>query len=921
MFCFLHFVPLVHSASGNWTQPFEEDTSDLQVYETGTAHPPWDSQGATGEDYLRFGKLVTTYYGAGVLIENIAIPNGSIINDAYLYFQADVSDTGTCDLRIAAEDVDTASLFTDVANYNGRARTSYISWAASSFVGDAYYSSPNLTSIVQTVINRAGWVSGNEIVFFIEDDGAGTSTTKRQVGCTTGTRTAPILYVTWTVSTAPEYDYVDSQTNVDSHTDHGTHSSFTAQKATDWTNDSLIEANTNTTALNNAENFVDSNTSNIDSHTGHGTSSNFTAQQDANVLYNDTLTEANVPIAAGSEWLSCDSNDTTYYAWTEYGTAPYLSAIDWTSGKGGNYIQEESAAGSQGWFGFPSTTGPAGGVYTVNISIYCNNDDGPADDYADVITDFTGGSGTDIGDCAGHTAWAYDNFTVTNCDTATEVAALRVYFAYVKSGGGDDVRIDYVRIGVSWVAINNYELDYEFSWTTADYDEANEYLCIRTNSYTGTAENLGVDVWDGSWKSISASLTASAWNNISITTNLTGATIYFRFIGKTESSDTAQNTWVIECNLIHTWSVGVNYELDLEEQFTGANFSRTSVELCVRMGAYNTTENLRLDYWNASASAWIVAVATLTTNIWNNVSVKTYTSNASVTFTVRFVGVTESGDTERSMWDKDACLLHTWDSTENYAPTNDACDSTATFSVDTDSWVNMTVSDQNLVADLKTVQITVTTSDAKTFVLLWTQATGVFSETSDESNICILNTGGSVRVNVDSDTDKIAFLFRINADAQKGNCNVQTVTTDDSSETDTDTYTSEFAIAFYSSITIATASHTWTNATTGIVSQLIDETWINFTVTANVLFKIQAKAGGNLVNGSDIINIGNVTIHKDTLGSAIPLTTEYADVVGWTSQTMGQNLELYVKLWLSVPSTSQPWLDFHYTLYLQVTEQ
>jgi len=48
----------------------------------------------------------------------------------------------------------------------------------------------------------------------------------------------------------------------------------------------------NAAIIDNSENFVDANTSNIDVHPGHGTSSNFTAQQDANVAFNDTLTEA-----------------------------------------------------------------------------------------------------------------------------------------------------------------------------------------------------------------------------------------------------------------------------------------------------------------------------------------------------------------------------------------------------------------------------------------------------------------------------------------------------------------------------------------------------------------------------------------------------------------------------------------------------
>jgi hypothetical protein len=258
--------------------------------------------------------------------------------------------------------------------------------------------------------------------------------------------------------------------------------------------------------------------------------------------------------------------------------------------------------------------------------------------------------------------------------------------------------------------------------------------------------------------------------------------------------------------------------------------------------------------------------------------------------------------------------------TTNTAPTNDACDSTATFTVNIDGWVNMTVSDANLVADLATVMISVTTFDSKTFNLTWTQATDAFAETLDASGICTLNSTSSVRVNVDSDTDKIAFLFKISVAAQSGACSVQATTTDDGALSDTDTYSAEFSIASYSVLTILSgnSTHTWVNATSGTSDNLLDQGAIYFNVTANFVFKIQAKGDGNLIKGSDYIALGNVTIHADTLGSSIPLTTEYADVGGLTSQAMGADLTLSVKVWLDVPA-DQPVGNYLYVLTLQVT--
>jgi len=126
----------------------------------------------------------------------------------------------------------------------------------------------------------------------------------------------------------------------------------------------------------------------------------------------------------------------------------------------------------------------------------------------------------------------------------------------------------------------------------------------------------------------------------------------------------------------------------------------------------------------------------------------------------------------------------------------------------------------------------------------------------------------------------------------------------------------------YSSLVVlgGNSSHTWANAIQGTSDNLIDQGSIYFNVTANFVYRIQAKGDGNLVNGTDYIGLGNVTIHKDTLGSSVSLTTDYADVGGLTSQTPGEDIMVSVKLWLDVPA-GQALKDYTYTLNIQITSQ
>jgi hypothetical protein len=108
--------------------------------------------------------------------------------------------------------------------------------------------------------------------------------------------------------------------------------------------------------------------------------------------------------------------------------------------------------------------------------------------------------------------------------------------------------------------------------------------------------------------------------------------------------------------LIHIWhNGGASYELDLEVQWTNADYARTNEELCIYAGTTGA-ENIRVDVWNGSA--WINILTDLTANSWNNVSVSSYLGSA--VFTIRFKGGTEISDTNQDSWNIDATLLHVW---------------------------------------------------------------------------------------------------------------------------------------------------------------------------------------------------------------------------------------------------------------------
>jgi len=440
------------------------------------------------------------------------------------------------------------------------------------------------------------------------------------------------------------YDFVDnSGSNVDASGDKGTHSFFPAQKAgPDGIVDTLTEGDT---AGENVEDDVDSNASDLDASADKGTETGFTNARGSSLdgSYMN-IEETDTGSAGGSEWLDSDSFDSTWTDWTEVGSSPYLSGQDQPN----NYIYTKSHHNQEGWFGFPSTT--LTGTLNVNISIYCRNDDGVWNDRAEVYVDYTGtGSGSLVGSVAQHTNWQYDAIDLGS-HTAGEVNSLRVYLRYVQIILADDVFIDHMRIGVSSSASVNYQIDFEYQWTTAAYSSDSKEVCIYVEAHTGS-ETLDVNHWSGSWTPL-GTITSTGWSNLTAT-GLDSATYTIQLIGATESGDGEQDDWDIDLIALHTWNAS-NYELDLEVQWTDVDHDEANEWLsiyCDQLG----DESILVDVWNGAT--WVNLFTDLESG-WNSIDISSYLSSS--TFTIRFRDGVEIGDVTPDSWEIDTAFLYVW---------------------------------------------------------------------------------------------------------------------------------------------------------------------------------------------------------------------------------------------------------------------
>lgn len=114
----------------------------------------------------------------GLRFQNISVPQGAIITNAKIRFRADESDafSSQMNIYIAGEDVDSASQFNNSSQFNLSGRTfttNQYTWAIGTvpaWSSGNIYDTPNISTVIQEIVNRPGWSLGNAMVFMLWSD-------------------------------------------------------------------------------------------------------------------------------------------------------------------------------------------------------------------------------------------------------------------------------------------------------------------------------------------------------------------------------------------------------------------------------------------------------------------------------------------------------------------------------------------------------------------------------------------------------------------------------------------------------------------------------------------------------------------------------------------------------------------------------
>lgn len=170
---------------------------------------------ATAETYTFTSYIASSLIGnfngginssqAFIRFPNVDIPKGSIIESAALNVCATNDNATTVvNFQIYACDYDNAVAPTDVASFDALVKGTEVDWNnVPAFTANTWYTSPDISSLVQAIVNRSGWASGNALMLKIEGLSVGTDVRRiiSNYGNYTYPNTEPQLVITYSEAT------------------------------------------------------------------------------------------------------------------------------------------------------------------------------------------------------------------------------------------------------------------------------------------------------------------------------------------------------------------------------------------------------------------------------------------------------------------------------------------------------------------------------------------------------------------------------------------------------------------------------------------------------------------------------------------------------------------------------------------------
>jgi hypothetical protein len=127
--------------------------------------------------YFGYGNPYTYYntYHAFFRFPSVDVPVGAVINSAKITLNAHASNsTDDCNIKIYGTDADNPAAPTNADECKALTlTTAYSLWSnIADIVADTNYDTPDITTVIQEIVNRSGWASGNALIVLFKDNGS-----------------------------------------------------------------------------------------------------------------------------------------------------------------------------------------------------------------------------------------------------------------------------------------------------------------------------------------------------------------------------------------------------------------------------------------------------------------------------------------------------------------------------------------------------------------------------------------------------------------------------------------------------------------------------------------------------------------------------------------------------------------------------
>lgn len=106
----------------------------------------------------------------GARFLNVPVPQGATIDSASISLYAQAAESSSIVFAIAAEDVDDSVTFSGTHDPYMAWQvktTAIVEWTPGAWSADTWYESADIASVIQEIVDRDGWASGNSLVLLV----------------------------------------------------------------------------------------------------------------------------------------------------------------------------------------------------------------------------------------------------------------------------------------------------------------------------------------------------------------------------------------------------------------------------------------------------------------------------------------------------------------------------------------------------------------------------------------------------------------------------------------------------------------------------------------------------------------------------------------------------------------------------------